>query len=913
MASGRFTKTVIDAESDFGNFIAYNNDTGKPNAVTLFANSLSTSSNQVVSVVVGVATTALAGISTLYTSTGVGVGTTVAGDLSNFSGWMYNEDMTTDGATPEVSQTGICGLWRLNCCINNAQCTGCCQISNTCSYFGAGTAQAVPGEFVSAAGTIYSRNDLNCTYTAANCCQKWGWPYCNICQCIGTCCYSATFSCCYVKATYGGTEITALHLGVGNTTMYMGWDHFCECGQCRAKCNCAMCYTGIMSATAFVGVLPGFMCGCCTSCCWSCTLQGPEMYLINHCHIGSCWDAKRMQIDPTGCPSNNFCKPWGAGSTPCCPYSSSCVPTTPNPVPYNCVCCKCCGCCCYHPGGKRCFMMLCQQLGKGQCNPNHPSQFGSFFMHNWYALMCPANWNNYCSEDTLSLATTAHVAQAWTPCCQSCCPSCNPGYWLRPIGCYNASLKWPGPAGVFSFSVGLRCDCCSYRWWGMCMCTCCNNVHAQGNQCHKTTCCGRMYFDFQHISICDGAGFRFCSSGACAESERRIWCRPCCCSYYCSNCGNGWECFMVNQSCGSISPYGVLSAMTCGAQIWLKHLTCCNAVYGIGGADYRCYCYCKCCCENCNWCNNNFVLHVVGVYDCPNTTWLAYGPDIQTYSCGDGGTNCCRFAGTELPIKYFTYHPGCDCHYFMVRTGPATASFCGGVHPGCGIFSVNMKCIRAYQQRRCICAGGACGSDTATIANCYFSCCTGTYSGHTSTAWIPLEPSGLNNHPSKDTLFAYTVPNAAGVGIASVLFCKLANFPEEWTCSYYTRPRMCVSCLFRYEHCAWSIGLYNCCTCGWDAFTTKDLVNWSSLPGTVVACTDPCIYCCLRAVPACIDRCCDCFTSNMECEGIIDQCIPINQYERTGVVLSAGDKIFVKNYGSSGAGKVSFQVWGYEG
>ena len=59
MASGRFTRTVIDAESDFGNFIAYSNESGKSNAVTLFANSLSTSSNQVVSVVVGVATTAL--------------------------------------------------------------------------------------------------------------------------------------------------------------------------------------------------------------------------------------------------------------------------------------------------------------------------------------------------------------------------------------------------------------------------------------------------------------------------------------------------------------------------------------------------------------------------------------------------------------------------------------------------------------------------------------------------------------------------------------------------------------------------------------------------------------------------------------------------------------------------------------
>ena len=113
----------------------------------------------------------------------------------------------------------------------------------------------------------------------------------------------------------------------------------------------------------------------------------------------------------------------------------------------------------------------------------------------------------------------------------------------------------------------------------------------------------------------------------------------------------------------------------------------------------------------------------------------------------------------------------------MIRTGPATASFCGGVHPGCGIFSINMKCITACQKLRCICSGGACGSDTATMSNCYMSCCNGTYSGAASSQWIPLDPSGLNNHPSAATMFGYTVPNADGVGINSMFFCKLANFP----------------------------------------------------------------------------------------------------------------------------------------
>ena len=37
----------------------------------------------------------------------------------------------------------------------------------------------------------------------------------------------------------------------------------------------------------------------------------------------------------------------------------------------------------------------------------------------------------------------------------------------------------------------------------------------------------------------------------------------------------------------------------------------------------------------------------------------------------------------------------------------------------------------------------------------------------------------------------------------------------------------------------------------------------------------------------------------------------MNQYERTGVVLSDGDKLFVKNH--SGTETLNVQVWGYEG
>ena len=105
--------------------------------------------------------------------------------------------------------------------------------------------------------------------------------------------------CCFVKGNYGGTEITALHLGVGNTNVFTGYNWFCNCAECNSKQNCAYCFSGIMSATAFVGVLPGFMCGCCNNFCEN-VLQGPELYVVNHCHIGSCFDAKRLQIERPG-------------------------------------------------------------------------------------------------------------------------------------------------------------------------------------------------------------------------------------------------------------------------------------------------------------------------------------------------------------------------------------------------------------------------------------------------------------------------------------------------------------------------------------------------------------------------------------------------------------------------------------
>ena len=49
----------------------------------------------------------------------------------------------------------------------------------------------------------------------------------------------------------------------------------------------------------------------------------------------------------------------------------------------------------------------------------------------------------------------------------------------------------------------------------------------------------------------------------------------------------------------------------------------------------------------------------------------------------------------------------------------------------------------------------------------------------------------------------------------------------------------------------------------------------------------------------------------MDCSGLIDLCTEMNQYERTGIVLSDGDRLMVKNH--SADQPINVQVWGYEG
>jgi hypothetical protein len=142
---------------------------------------------------------------------------------------------------------------------------------------------------------------------------------------------------------------------------------------------------------------------------------------------------------------------------------------------------------------------------------------------------------------------------------------------------------------------------------------------------------------------------------------------------------------------------------------------------------------------------------------------------------------------------------------------------------------------------------------------------------------------------------------------------KVADFPAAMSCSKYlgsTYKEMCVSCLYRSDNCTWNLQVYNFQTYKWDGFTSTDLINWSNLPDPYSQRVSDILTTAVTSDYACIVDDCNCFFANIDCSGLIDYKLSMNQYERTGIVLSDGDRIMVNNNGDV---KTSFQVWGYEG
>ena len=287
----------------------------------------------------------------------------------------------------------------------------------------------------------------------------------------------------------------------------------------------------------------------------------------------------------------------------------------------------------------------------------------------------------------------------------------------------------------------------------------------------------------------------------------------------------------------------------------------------------------------------------------------------------------------------------------------------------CGIFSINCQALNEYQRNNrcyCVCCGESCHccADQQRLMMCYdggtkfpeykdYSCwgntwCIGktiqcggclccicqcmAYNTQICTMYCVFKQVtpcwGLKFCTCHDCFFTagdqVEVTNCSQqyrnfAGLGTVFFRKVGNFPSIMTDYKYTQPMMCVGCLFRSDTKLWSLPVYNHCEYRWDTFLSCDLKEWNqqefvkcNIPADQMAAVCDC--CVLNLTENYLCRCTDCFMSGFQREGLVELCLSFNQYERTGIVLSENDRIYVKNNDDAATGKcINFQVWGYEG
>ena len=145
----------------------------------------------------------------------------------------------------------------------------------------------------------------------------------------------------------------------------------------------------------------------------------------------------------------------------------------------------------------------------------------------------------------------------------------------------------------------------------------------------------------------------------------------------------------------------------------------------------------------------------------------------------------------------------------------------------------------------------------------------------------------------------------------SQFMAKVADFPSAMTLGKYTNPLMCVGCLYRMspkENPFWSITVYNHTTTEWDRITSDDLLTWTSVAPDFS--WRPTTRAKFETFDNCMTRYNNVFPTVVPKCGYTDFGVTANNFERTGVVISAGENVTVDNDSTDA---LTVQVWGYEG
>ena len=548
-----------------------------------------------------------------------------------------------------------------------------------------------------------------------------------------------------------------------------------------------------------------------------------------------------------------------------------------------------------------------------------------------------------------------HACGCWY--CNCCCGPCIGAPYNKPMGCCGFMLP------IYCDSQGNQCKC----WNGYSSMTyhvTPHNPHNNGSGVpanpygyHHGISCGLIMHwagDGAYMIMPAALDWMnsYCYNGVCSQyckkSRRPIFIHasgPNRCNYNCGGCAC-WEravdryIYCDANVCGGYSNYWFTQcsadadqlAVLCAKYDAAGALTCC-----IVTEDGHPFCTWACSSNvNCRWGSELPV------------KYFAYNPQLD-----------CHYFMIRTAQAYMNLNWPCFCKQWVVETKTQAELDCCFVRGMkqclftreycCGIFSVDCMAVMCYHQMApsCQCAmcydGGLkhpeyaayccwanewCTGRTEQIGGCL--CCICEIPNYRSQPcngdqyavcqhdWdysFTLEPQGgcYRNETGTYNSDGYCRGPA---GLGTMFFRKVANFPSIMTDYKYTQPRMCVGCLFRSDNQLWSLPVYNHCCFRWDTFITCDLINWNKQeleivckPGDQMNSPNFCQILSLENNYYC--KCTDCFMSGFDRSGLLELCLTFNQYERTGIVISNNESVYVKSHNTTDC--FNFQIWGYEG
>ena len=500
---------------------------------------------------------------------------------------------------------------------------------------------------------------------------------------------------------------------------------------------------------------------------------------------------------------------------------------------------------------------------------NAKNVFGGTLMHYKFAAMnpfmcnCKADWQNYCCHVTGMNC----CGQMCLCCCCNCTDICRNG----AAGCCSRWIfgDMTCPFRDSANSNGFNCNKCVKKrcfviqngHWCNCPCVTTTNIpmNAYGVKSAETNCASLIWFQTCHKTL--NAPFYYACGGSPLETRELL-----------TNCytAEGCECNGIGMSKEADSCY------------WIA--------YPDMRTDGTRYNICTCCFRT--------SLMTVAIQNPPTCR------DNNKTRCG--GSCYLPDYSQEFPIKYWSWNPhvmSCagskGCVYMMSRSRCCCE---------CGIFSLDYDLLRESQSPQ-----------TQQGTQAYYCC-------------IRLSNSDLNPN------FYHTDGPYACCGF----FKKLADYPKEMTCPelFNQNGVQCVSCLARLDVCHWTLSIWDHLRSQWRPFYTHDLVCWrptvnpprygeqnftpnyfgigmthnvynenfgGGANGTLTA--EISIGSTVTGKLDCIYLRCNHFMKCVDNVDIIDEELVMNTYERTGIVLSCDDKVYINNDSDE---CISVKVWGFD-